>query len=242
VAPRMDGPAFGDDAAIITASLPAALAPQPDRPVFTDDTGIRAAVLQWGSRGGCLLGAFLCTALVLTLQTHVSVPSLGKAFLGSSEGLRPSAGISDTPISGVPPRTELRGESGQIGVVGQRGQLPEPTLDSAATEVREVAETPITEQRAGRAIETSTTAGSDTQPVAGAPTLSASPPTRGAEQRSTRAGAARGSGASKAKVSAAMKAHKQSAAAKTRNPHATPKIRNPRAATPGSGRQAHSTH
>lgn len=241
MAPRMDGPAFGDDAAIITASLPAALAPQPDRPVFTDDTGLRAAVLQWGSRGGCLLGALLCTALVLTLQTHVSIPSLEKAFLGSSEGLRPSAGRSDVPISLVAPRTELRGESGQIGVVGQRGQLPEPTLDSAATEVREVADTPITEQRARRAIETSTTADSDTQSVAGTPTQGGSPPVTVTEHPPTKAGAVPGSGGSKTKASAGGKAYRPPAASKIRNPHAAPKIRNPRAATPGSGRQTHSS-
>jgi hypothetical protein len=232
VAPRMDGPAFGDDVATFTASLPAALAPQPDRPVFTDDTGRRAEVLQWGGRGFCLMCAVLCAALAVTLQTRVFLPSLEKAFLGSGEGHKPAAGISDTPTSGVAPRTELRGESGQIGVAGQRVQLSEPTLDSAATEAREVAETPITEQRARRATGSSTTAGSDTQPVPGAPTPSASPPTTGAGHQSTKADTVRGSGASKDKASAA---------AKTRNPHAAPKIRNPRAATAGSGRDTHST-
>jgi hypothetical protein len=241
VAPRMDGPAFGDDVAILTASVPAALAPQLDRPVFTDDTGRRAELLQWGGRGFCLMGAVLCAALAVTLQTHVFLPSLEKAFLGSSEGRTPAAGISDTPISGVAPRTELRGESGQIGAAGQRVQLSEPTLDSAATEAREFAETPITKQRARRATGSSTTAGSDTQPVAGAPTPSASP-TTGAGHRSTKADTVRGSGASKDKASAAAKAHKPSVAAKARNPRAAPKFRNPRAATPGSGRQAHSTH
>jgi hypothetical protein len=236
VAPRMDGPAFGDDVATLTSSLPAALAPQPDRPVFTDETGRRAEVLKWGGRGFCLMGAVLCAALAVTLQTHVFLPSLEKAFRGSSEVLTPAAGISDTQISGVAPRTELRGESGQTGVAGQRVQLSEPTLDSAATEARQLAETPITEQRAERAAGTSATGGSDTQPVAGTPTPSSSAPTTGAGHRSTKAGAVRGN-----KASAAAKAHKPSAAAKTRNPHAAPKIRNPRAATPGSGRQAHST-
>jgi hypothetical protein len=243
VAPRMDGPEFGDDVATLRASPPVALAPapQPDRPVFTDETGRRAEVLQWGGRGFCLVGAVLCAALAVTLQTHVFLPSLEKAFLVSSEGLTPAAGIADTQISGVEPRTELRCESDQIGVAGQRVQLSEPTVDSAATEARQVAETPITEQRARRAAGTSTTAGSNTQPVAGTPTPSASPPTTGPGHGSTRAGAVHGWGASKAKASDAVKAHKSSAAVKTRNPHAAPKIRNPRAATPGSGRQAHST-
>jgi hypothetical protein len=242
VAPRMDGPAFGDDA-VLTASLPAALAPQPDRPVFTDDTGLRAAVLQWGSRGGCLLGALLCTALVLTVQAHVSLPSLEKVFLGSSEGLRPArAGVSHTLGADAAPRTKLRGESDQIGVDGQRVQLAKPTFESATTATRQVGETPITGQRAQRATGTSATAGSDTQPVAGTATPSASPLTTGAEHRSTKADAIRGSGASKAKGSAAAKTNEPSAASKSRNPHAAPKIRNPRAATPGFGQQAYSTH
>jgi hypothetical protein len=241
VAPRMDGRAFGDDA-ILTASLPAALAPQPDRPVFTDESGRRAEVFQWGGRGFCLMGAVLCAALAVTLQTRVFLPSLENAFLGSSERLAPAAGISETRDSGVGPRTELRGESGQIGVAGQRVQLSEPTLDSAAAEARQIAETPITDQRAQRAAKTSATTGSNTQPVAGTPTPSASQPITGAEHRSTRAGAVQGSGASKAKASSASKAHKLSAAPKTRHPHAAPKVRNPRAATPGSGRRAHTTH
>ena len=241
MAPRMDGPEFGDGAATLTASLPVALAPEPDRPVFTDETGRRAEVLQWGGRGFCLMAALLCTALAVTLQTHVFLPSLEKAFRGSSEGLTPAAGISDIQISGVSPRTELRDESGQIGVAGQRVQLSESTLDSAAKEARQLAETPITEQRAERAAGTAA-AGSDTQPVAGTPTPSSSAPTTGAGHRSTKAGAVRGSGTSKAKASAAAKAHKSSAAAKARNPRAAPKVRNPRAATPGSGRQTYSTH
>jgi hypothetical protein len=228
VAPRMDGPECGDDVATLTASLPVALAPQPDLPVFTDETGRRAEVLQWGGRGFCLIGAVLCVALAVTLQTHVFLPSLEKALLGSSEGLTPAVGISDTPVSGIAPGTELRGESGQIGVAGQRVQLSEPTLDSAAKEARQLAETPITEQRAERAAGTSARGGSDTQPVAGTPTPSASAPTTGAGHRSAKAGAVRG--------------NKASAAAKARNPRAAPKVRNPRAANPGSGRQTYSTH
>jgi hypothetical protein len=242
VAPRMDGPAF-DDVATLTPSLPTALAPQPDTPVFTDETGRRAEVLQWGGRGFCLMAAVLCAALALTLQTHVFLPSLEKVFLGSSDRLGPArGGISHTLGADAALRADLRSEFDRLGVAGQRVQLSETTLDSAATEARQVAETPISEQRAQRAAETSARAGSDTQPVAGTPTLSASPPTTGADHRSTRAGAVRGLGAVKAKGAAAAKTHKQSAAAKTRNPHATPKIRNPRAATPGSGRQAQSTH
>jgi hypothetical protein len=241
VAPRMDGPAFGD-VATLTPSLPAALAPQPDRPVFTDETGRRAEVLKWGGRGFCLMGAVLCAALAVTLQTHVFLPSLEKTFLGSSEGLTPAAEIADTPISGVAPRTELRGDSSRTGVAGQRVQLSEPTPDSAATEARQDAETPITDQRAQRAAGTSPTAGSDTQPVTGTPTPSASPPTTGAGHRSVRADTVPGSGTSKAKEAAADKAHQPAAATKTRNPHAAPKIRNPRATTPGSERQAHSAH
>jgi hypothetical protein len=242
VAPRMDGPAFGDDVAILTASLPAALDPQPDRPVFTDETGLRAALVQWGGRGGCLLGALLCTALLLTLQTHVSLPSLQGALLSSSEGLRPTrGGVSHTLGEDAAPRTELRGQSGQIRVAGQPGQLAEPTLDSAATGARAVAETPITAQRVQRVAVTSASDGSGaTQPVAGTP--SASPPTSGAEHGSTRAAAVRGSGASKDSGSAATETHEPSAASKLRNPHATPKTRNPPAANPGSGRDAHSTH
>jgi hypothetical protein len=232
----MDGPEFGDGAATLTASLPVALAPEPARPVFTDETGHRAEALQWGGRGFCLMAALLCTALAVTLQTHVFLPSLEKAFLGSSEGLTQASGISETQISGVAPRTELRDESGQIGVAGQRVQLSESTLDSAAKEARQLAETPITEQRAERAAGVAA-AGSDTQPVAGTPTPSSSAPTTGAGHRSAKAGAVRGN-----KASAAAKAHKPSAASKSRNPHATPKIRNPRAAIPGSVRQAHSTH
>ena len=242
MAPRMDGPAFGDDVATLTTSLPTALAPQLDRPVFTDDTGRRAEVLQWGGRGFCLMGAVLCAALAVTLQTHILLPSLEKAFLRSSKELTPAAtGVSHTLGAGVAPRTELRGESDRIGVAGQSVQLAEPTLDSAAAAVRQVVETPITEQYARHAAGTSTRAGSDAQPVGGAPTPSASPPTTAAEHRSTRAGAVGGSGTSKAKASAAANAHKQSAAAKTRNPWAAPKIRNPKAAIPGSGRQVRST-
>ena len=197
VPPRMDGLAFGDDVATLTTSLPTALASQLDRPVFTDDTGRRAEVLQWGGRGFCLMGAVLCAALAVTLQTHILLPSLEKAFLGSSEGLIPAAVISETSVSGVAPRTEVRGESDQVGVAGQRLQLSEPTLDSADTATRQVAETPVIEQRAGRATGTSATVGSDTKPVAGAPTPSAS--TTRAAHRSTRAGAVQGSEASKAK-------------------------------------------
>jgi hypothetical protein len=244
VAPRMDGPEFGDDVATLTAFPPVALAPapQPDQPVFTDETGRRAEVLQWGGRGFCLMGAVLCAALAVTLQTHVFLPSLEKAFLGSSEGLRPAAGIADTPISGVAPRTELRGESGRTGVAGQRVQLSELTPESATTATRQVGETPITDQRAQRATGTSATAGSDTQPVAGTSTANASAPTTGPGHGFTRAGAVHESGASKAKASAAAKTHEPSAVSKIGNPHAAPKIRNPRATTPASGRQAHPTH
>jgi hypothetical protein len=243
VAPRMDGPAFGDHVAAPTASLPVALAlaPQPDRPVFTDDTGRRAEVLQWGGRWFCLMGAVLCVALAVTLQTHVFLPSLERAFLGSREGLTPAAsGVSHTLGAGVAPRTELRGESDRIGVAGQRVQLAEPTLDSATAETRQVGETPVTEQYARRAAGTSTTASSDTQPVAGTPTPSTLPPATFTGHHSTKAGAVRGSRASKANASAA-KAHMPWAAAKTRTPRAAPKIRIPQAAIPGSGRQVRST-
>jgi hypothetical protein len=235
VAPRMDGPAFGDEVATITAPQPDAVTPQLDRPAFTDDTGRRAGVLQWGGRGFCLMGAVLCAALAVTLQAHVLLPSLEKAFLGSSEGLtRAGGGVSHTLGADAAPRTKLRGESSRTGVAGQRIQLAKPTLESAATATRQVGETPITDQRAQRATGTSATAVSDTQPVARTATPSALPPTTDAEDRSTRAGDVRGSGAAgKAKASAVAKAYKPSAAAKARNPHAAPKIWNPRSAIPG---------
>jgi hypothetical protein len=241
VAPGMDGPAF-DDVATLMPSLPTALAPQPDTPVFTDETGRRAEVLQWGGRGFCLMAAVLCAALALTLQTHVFLPSLEKVYLGSSDRLRPArGGISHTLGADAALRADLRSEFDRLGVAGQRVQLSEPTLDPAAMKARQVAETPISEQRAQRAAETSAGAGSDTQPVAGIPTPNASPPTTGREYGPTRAGAVRGLGAVKAKGAAAAKTHKQSGATKIRNPHAAPKIRNPGATTHDSGRQAHST-
>jgi hypothetical protein len=242
VAPRMDGPAFGD-VATLTPFLPTALPLQPATPVFTDETGRRAEVLQWAGRGFCLMGAVLCAALAVTMQTRILLPSLEKALLGSSEGLTPvRTGVSHTLRKDAVPRTDLRGGSDQNRVVGQRVQLAEPTLDSAATEARQVDEIPITEQHAQRATGTSATGGSDSQPVAWSPTPSASPPTTGAGHRSSRAGAVREPGAGKAKGSTVAKSHQPSAATKTRNPHAVPKLRNPRAATPSSGRQAHSPH
>jgi hypothetical protein len=164
VAPRMDGPAFGDDVATMTAAQPDALAPQLDRPVFTDGTGRRAGILRWGAAGFCVMGAVLCAALAVTLQTHVLLPSLVKAFLGSSDGIAPAAGISDTSGAGVAPRTKLRGDSREIVVPGQHVELSEPTFDAAATD-QPVATIPATEQRAQRVARTRA-AGSGPHPIA----------------------------------------------------------------------------
>jgi hypothetical protein len=247
VAPRTDGPAFGDDVATITAHQPDALAPQLDRPVFTDDTGRRAGVLQWGSRGFCLMGAVLCAALAVTLQTRVLLPSLEKAFLASTEGIAAAAGISDTSSARVAPLTKLRGDPSEIGAAGQRIELSEPTFDTAATD-QPLATVPATEQRAQRVARTRAVRGSESHTLArtravrgseshtltGTPKRDASAPTTAALHRSAKVGAGQGLPASRAKRLAAAKAHKSSAV-NTRSPRAAPKMWKPRSANPGSG-------
>jgi|SRR5829696_1677753 len=78
-----------------------------DKPVFSDDSGIRAAVLKWGVWAICLIAALVCSALVLTLRTHVPLPGVDLLLPPSRGQIERGAVAPTEEASSQPPEPSI---------------------------------------------------------------------------------------------------------------------------------------
>lgn len=189
--PRIDGSVFAD----LVATVP--VYRQLDRPVFTDPSGRRVEVLQWGSRGFCLLAAALCTAVAMTLQTHVTMPGLAAALLGSSREIKAAAENPPAATTAVPVQTELGAVPTRTGVAGHSAHRSGHAPDSAGFPAAGTHPVPVPTTAAGkqRGQQVSgTRAGATTGAVASPRTTAAAHATV-SRQRSLSPGGAGGSSA-----------------------------------------------
>jgi hypothetical protein len=226
VAPRLDGPALCDDVDTSTASLTDPFVPEADRPVFSDPTGRRLHVLQWGSRGFCLAAAAICAALAVTLQAHVSLPSLETLLGGSGVGAR----ISPTSAAGLSDRSEARTSRSEVRFTGEPVSLSEPALDKAAFDMRTTSVRLVAEKQTASVAGTRPGTGSDNRPVTATTARKVSvPPT---VKRSTgrvlqATPGTRGRPASTAKSRAGQAGHRSTTGTKSLNPTAAARTHRP---------------